>query len=592
MFAFLFLISGCFETGENQGSNKVLLNGSVLKGRIIKSNVSLFDVQGNLIWEGTTNEKGEFTAEFPSKSNKIYIVVATVANGAMQCDATECIAPLSSTIYQFGDFIPGNEIGNIAFKSAIYVNDQNKYSDEDIKSIQINSLSTLVVDMVDVQLDKGLSYEQFRSIANSSSAILVATLGLGVGETETINVLEITLPDIVQQDSINSAEPLTESLGLINASQAKDIGRLERFSDALVQYSLSPEDESVITELEEFQQTILQETYDLITSDLLQVDNEEVLKNLTEALNNGVNYTELLAAGKQFAVATGKIHDAILASSTYWGANINPVVGQWWWVSGSYLQPKLQKSEWVQLNYTSSFLARQIKIGIDNKFQSEYAIIQGSNDDANWVELADLNALDNPEYHIDERNVKHISIVLNQMEHYKQYRFYAETTNPVWLEYLCVYQSDPVPTTDQACENDNALSNIPSKIITSSSMLAPINIDNKEPKSWWLSELGSGNEEWLQISYQIPFVADRVEIVVKQSSQGETPTIQGSFNGNNWTVITSISPNKYSDEWIDDQGFRHFEISLNNLQGFQYYRYHSKPTSFVWLRYLRFSAQQ
>ena len=117
VFAFLFLISGCFETGENQGSNKVLLNGSVLKGRIIKSNVSLFDVQGNLIWEGTTNEKGEFTAEFPSKSNKIYIVVATVANGAMQCDATECTAPKSSKVYQFGEFMPGDELGDIEFKT-------------------------------------------------------------------------------------------------------------------------------------------------------------------------------------------------------------------------------------------------------------------------------------------------------------------------------------------------------------------------------------------------------------------------------------------------------------------------------------------
>ena len=598
---FALLLSGCFETGKNKGSNKVLLNGSVLKGTVTQAIVYIYDAQGNLMWEGISDEKGEFIADILTNSDQVFTIVVKVADGAMQCDATECTAPKSSKVYQFGEFMPGDELGDIEFKSAVFVGDESYSSDKPSdnsseiisKSIQITSLSTLVVDMVESQLDKGLSGEQFRAIAQSSSAILIATLGLAVGETETINVLDITLPNIVQQYSINNAEPLIASLGLINASQADDISRLEQFSEALVQYSSSTGEYSSITALEEIQHTILQETNSLITSDLVQIDSEEIKSNMTQALSNGVNFTELSAAIDEFAVNTGKVHDKISASSTYWGANHNPIEGQWWWVSGadsqsiaqSDLQPNVQKSEWIQLNYNSAFLARQIKIGLDNQFQSEQAIIQGSNDETNWIELVDLNSLNNIEQYVDERNVRHISIELNHGEIYKKYRFYSELTDSIWLEYLCVYQSYPTPepTKDQVCEN----SRTPNKTITYNSMLAPGNIDNADPKSWWVSELGSGNEEWLQVSYQLPFVADRVEIVVKKSNQGKAVSLQGSLDGKNWTVIKYLSLNEYSNKLIDEQGFRHLEVILNDQKAFQYYRYHSKPTSFVWLQYLR-----
>ena len=584
-------LTGCFETGKNKGSNKVLLNGSVLKGTVTQADVEVLDIHGSVIWQGSSNQNGEFTAEFSTNSNQIYTIVATLANGAMQCDATECIAPLSSTVYQFGDFIPGNELGPVAFKSAIYVND--KPSDTTATNIQINSMSTLVVNIVNEHLSKGLSAEQFPSITQKGSAILTVSLGLEVDDSKSLNLLNITLPDIVQQNSINNIDPLTASLGLINASQANNITGLKQFSDALVQYSSSPEDESAIADLQEIQQTTLQEVNILINSNLVQIENEQIKNKMTQALNKGINFTELSNAKNEFTVATGQVPSEIKASSTYWGANLHPLAGQWWWVSGFTSQPgsqpnaqtNLPKSEWVQLDYASPFLAQQIKIGISNQFQSTTALIQGSNNGIDWVELADLNTSNNMEDYTDQRNVKHITIELNHSEQYKQYRFYSQPTDSVWLEYMCVFPSPPTPApaTDQTCDN----SNTPSTATTSSYRLAPLNIDNPNPTSWWLSELGSGNEEWLQIKYQLPFVAVRVEIVVKQSNQGDSASIQGSTDGTNWEVITTLSSNNCLEERTDEQGFRHCKILLNNEKGFEYYRYHSEPTSFVWLQYFR-----
>ena len=87
----------------------------------------------------------------------------------------------------------------------------------------------------------------------------------------------------------------------------------------------------------------------------------------------------------------------------------------------------------------------------------------------------------------------------------------------------------------------------------------------------------------------MPVVVKGVEIVIKQFNQGETVSIEGSLGGENWTVITALSLDQYPDEWTDEQGFRHVEIALDNQKSFQYYRYHSMPTSFVWSQYLHFS---
>lgn len=593
----VFLITGCFETGENQGCNKILLNGSVLKGVVTQADVMIFNRQSKLIWQGTTDNNGKFTAEFVQNSSSAFTVVARVAKGAMQCDATECISPVSSLRYEFGVFIPGNELGNVDFKSAIYLNNEDNSCYEGEVTSQMNGLSTLLVNMVKKPFEQDLSKEQFELISLSSSAIITAALGLVVNEG--FNILDVVLPNINhnnslnqnrsvnQNDSISKVKEQTAIMGLINASLANDIAKLAEFSDTLLQLIASPEDGSARNKLIKIQQLYLQEANKLIDSDYLQIDNVKVRNSINQALADGVNWDELLAAIEAFLINSGKLPSEISASSTYWGAGINRTEEQWWWVSAS----DSDSDEWVALEYSELFVAVQVDIGFSNQYQGKNVVIGVSANGANstdWVKLADVNALDNQQEYIDNRNVRHISFTLNNIEAYKQYRFHSEQTNSVWLEYFCVYQlnSASESITNQVCEN----SKTPSKTFTSSLMFAPKNINNSEPKSWWLSELGSGNEEWLQISYQLGFVAKRVEIVVKQSNQGEKPSLQGSNDGIDWVdIVTNLSTNEFPNEWIDEQGFRHFEVMLNNKKGYRFYRYYSAATSLVWLKYLHFS---
>ena len=254
-------------------------------------------------------------------------------------------------------------------------------------------------------------------------------------------------------------------------------------------------------------------------------------------------------------------------------------VGQWWWVS-SFISGK---EESLQVEFGQPFSAKLIEIGLNNSFKDTNGKIEGSDDGETWIPLADtINAEESVEF-IDERNVRHISFDLDLVGKYRHYRYLSEASSAVWLEYLCFYQTKP-PGTLTPCQ----YSEIPVATITSSLRLAPKNVGNAAPNSWWLSDLASGDPEWLKLSYQQPFVAKKATMIVKQTNQGVSPTLEGSNDGENWEKLAEIEQEESLEEHIDERGFRHFSLTLDNDKPFQYYRFYSKPSSFVWIEYLRF----
>ena len=73
--------------------------------------------------------------------------------------------------------------------------------------------------------------------------------------------------------------------------------------------------------------------------------------------------------------------------------------------------------------------------------------------------------------------------------------------------------------------------------------------------------------------------------MIKQAHQGNTPTLQGSNDGQSWTTLTTISAAGYSDEWTDQRRFRHVTVPLNHSELYDQYRYHALPGSFLWVAY-------
>lgn len=579
----VLLLSGCFETGKSEGRGLVLLNGSMLKGTITHADISILNEQGGLMWQGTSDAQGRFTAEYSTSLKQQLLMVTTVTpQSEIQCDATACVAPLSAKEYAFGEFMPGSEFGSLPFRSSLYLNATNGTTDVREATRQVSGLSTLVVDTIANQLDDDLSDEAYQQLVLGSCAVVAAALGLAMDEV--VNILELPLPDITQSGSLDNVDPLTATLGLVNASQGKNVAQLAQFSAAIVRFSISPDDQAARATLSNIQNLYLQETQNLLDSGMVAVNNAAVRASVSQSLAAGVDFSELEQAANALKVLGATQIKTISASSTHYGADVEQTAGQWWWLSA----PDRQNPQWVQLDYNNAFLPLQVEIGLNADFQGREGKIQGSNDGDNWVELLaiDSQAIED---RLDQRNVRHLRFALADTGEYRHYRFFSAPSAPaesVWLEYLCFARSPTPEGITTPCENRE----VPLSTGASGFGLGAENIANPEQKSGWVSLLASGREEWVAIEYDQPLLAKTASLVVKQAYQGDTPTLQGSNDGQDWTPIHSIKAAQYPAEFTDAQGFRHVEITLEHDQPYRHYRYHALPSAFVWLQSLDFRA--
>lgn len=567
-------LSGCFDSGLNEGSNLVILNGSLLKGTIRQADISIIDSRGRTVWQGTSDNEARFDAEISSGEGEFYTLVARVTQqSSMMCDATECNVPYADTRYQFGEWIPGIELGDIAFRSAWYPDKAADPTQPRAESRQINSLSTLVVDVIEKDLTTGISPSHYRNLTTDGSAVVAAALG--VTTAKGTDLLEVPLINIA--DPKNSGQ--SDLLSVINAGQAADLGNIELFSQALVEVVANPDNSAAKTVLSEVQTQLLSETKDIVDNPDIGVDNPAVAQDVGESLDNGVDFETLETSIEQLQDTTENPIDRILASSTHLHPAAPPKDGQWWWAS----LENAPLAQWLELDYGSSFAALEINIGRNKDFGGNNSLIQGSPDGENWTTVIELDGTAQPNDWVDERNVKHQRFFFDDSSAYRYYRFYSQPTSIIRLEYFCVKHS--IEDSPDPCPAANAATNIR----VSSALLDPRHIADTNNQNGWVSSLASNQDEWLALQYRQAFVATRVSVVVKQTNQGKNPILQGSSDGENWQLLHTLQDESYPGEQLDEQSFRHIELTLDNNQNFAFYRYHAKPSSFVWLAHLSFN---
>ncbi|NQZ12357.1 MAG: discoidin domain-containing protein [Algicola sp.] len=579
----LLSLSGCFDTGNSEGRGLVVLNGSMLKGTITHADVSVFNSKGGLMWQGTSDAHGQFQAQYATSLNQLASLVITVTQESqIQCDATRCVAPLSAKEYIFGEFMPGNEFGSVSFRNSVYLEAADGSSDVREATRQVNGVSSLVMDVIDNQLVQNLTHQAYQQLALRGSAAVIVALGLPVNQPN--NILQMTLPDITQDIGLNNTTRIEAILGLVNAAQAANIALLPQFSEAIIRFANSPQDTAAKAVISEIQQLYLREAQHLASQ--MAVNDAALMQDIEQAVVNGVNFAVLAQAVNTIEISN------ISASNSHYSGRLNQTAGQWWWVSAS----GSGQDEWVQLDYSEAFYPAQIEIGLYQRFGINNPMIQGSHDGEHWEEVATVDNPANVEDYTDERNVRHIRITPDSTLEYQHYRFSArpvESAESVWLEYLCFSQT-AIPQSQpqlqpQGTPCENRLEPVSSS--ASSYRLAAQNIASPEPNSWWVSELASGDEQWISIQYNESFVAKRANLVVKSRYQGKDPTLQGSNDGQVWIPIVKLNPSGYPGESTDEQGFRQLELSLDHGVAYSHYRYHSSPSSFVWLQFLSFNSQ-
>lgn len=117
----------------------------------------------------------------------------------------------------------------------------------------------------------------------------------------------------------------------------------------------------------------------------------------------------------------------------------------------------------------------------------------------------------------------------------------------------------------------------------------PENVIDSSQGTYWMSPVNSNKEEWVQLTFDTPFMANQVQIVLNNGRQGSNPKIQGSKDGITWNTLATFIYYNYPN---DDRNFRHITFSFDNTEAFTYYRYHSDPTVYVLIEYLHFSTQK
>ena len=232
LLSLTLVLNGCFETGQNQGSNQLNINGSILKGRVNQGEVEIYDAEGRMLWQGKSDDQGQYQAQISSAENTIFTVVVSVANqSTMRCDSIMCEAPLTGTTYEFGETMPGSELGDIQLKNVIYVEHASDNTQNRQSNIQINALTTFVVDMIEEKINNQLDRQGYQNIVNAGNKVVINSLGISLQNSQSLATLR--LPDINQLTSLEGLSDDTVDLTMINAALSNQLTTMDEFSNAL-----------------------------------------------------------------------------------------------------------------------------------------------------------------------------------------------------------------------------------------------------------------------------------------------------------------------------------------------------------------------
>ncbi|WP_299002154.1 hypothetical protein [uncultured Shewanella sp.] len=576
----VMILPACLEEGSTRGNKKWLLNASILKGQLKKASVSVFDNQGNWLWEGKSDDLGQVSIPlFSQLSGELSIEVVTSDETRMRCDAKTCVDQSTQLIYQFNDIMPNSGLG--ALKLSSYV-DLNHLNDNQNQTIQVNSLTHLAKTYLDTSTPILLEREDedFSQYGQYASQVILRALGLALpSDVDLFSLPQVDLNETLQFEGMSEQLIL---LSLINASFSSDIHAINHLSSALQAVSLDPTNIELQNTLEGVQKNVLKATEALITLPELPRVPNKVVNQIDTAATTPLDFSALTQAMIfNTSVPADNEIKQIRASSSHWSPTISNMREKtWWWVS----QAESGINEWIQLDYAQSMQPSYVRLSVDKRFQGVELKLQGrSIEEPVWVDLTDnLSSALVTQGQLDEKNTLTLLFPLALSASYSSFRLYSLPPNVIWLEAFCLFTGTDEPKGQ--CVNDGSV--LPESVLTSSLYFSPKNVI-EDQGYFWLSGIAVGEPQWLSIEYFNAFQAQRVQLSAHKDYLGTDPVIQGMDSQGDWHTLLELDVNALQKE-ANDKGIVSVDLGLNVHQAYQRYRYYSDVTIFVQLFSLTF----
>ncbi|GAD76591.1 hypothetical protein VAZ01S_047_00040 [Vibrio azureus NBRC 104587] len=294
----LSFILGCLEVGENQGSLKVMLSGSLLKGVVRNADIKVINEKNVLIWQGESNNNGLFEAEYALGQGSIFTLISDLSiKGSMQCDSVFCYVPNQNEPYKFDEDILNEDLGSVALKTAWYQDSQTDMTGGFVRETQLNGLSTLVVNLVENELGHPLDQQKFDALSKVGSDIVLELFGFE--SNLDLNMLNLSLPNVKEiTDKMDEEFVL---LSLINAAISSNISYLSLFTQ---QESFSEEfilTAEMRTLLSEIRVKVLLAANDLITSPYIPLKSPSIGKEINKRVVEPIDFSRLSALFENLA---------------------------------------------------------------------------------------------------------------------------------------------------------------------------------------------------------------------------------------------------------------------------------------------------
>jgi len=104
----------------------------------------------------------------------------------------------------------------------------------------------------------------------------------------------------------------------------------------------------------------------------------------------------------------------------------------------------------------------------------------------------------------------------------------------------------------------------------------------------WMSELDSGNPEWLQYDFGTPVVLTRVHAYAVMGRAGTHPVIQGSNDGITWTELVALGNDGVGEApW---HGYGSMSEPITSSTAYRYARLYSETAPFIYYSWLAFEG--
>ncbi|MCL1123214.1 hypothetical protein [Shewanella surugensis] len=581
LWALIFMISGCIEEGVNIGNNAILLNASVLKGKVQNGVVKVFDSDGYWLWEGESDDKGWVSIPISSAfKGEIAIEVTPSINTRMRCDASVCLDINTGQVYPFNDYLYGSSVDELILSSFFLIDDLNT---EQAAKIQINGLTFLAKQWLDFSVAERIKADGKGYSFYAQYGTQVITRALGLQLASDLNVFSMFQIDLNEKQNLQGVSENIVLLSLINASFSHELSLANMFLLALVTFAADPTDIEAQNQLEAIQKKILKEVERIAALSIFTGISTNVLNQIQQAANTALDFAKIANALiiDNPIMANAGIK-TVTASSSHWAPTSgNARERSWWWRSDK----ESGNNEWLQLDFEIPINPRYLRLSLDQRFQGYNLKLQGrGRQDFIWTDLSDdlSSYIDNAGV-IDEKNTVSIVYALAVEKEYGSFRLLSPPTTLFWLEAFCFYHEEPSLSGD--CVTDEYIH--PDRIAVSSLYFSPEHVISNDNLSVWVSSIASGQAEWLNIHYFSAFNAQSVSLSANASYLGHAPKIQGLDAASEWQTLIELDVNTLKTR-ADASGFITVTLPLNHHQAYQQYRYYSEPTTFIVINALNF----